>query len=606
MTQIPIFPALPLPVLAPLPAEAGEGAADPAAFLALLGEDADLPKAAATGAALEAPLLFWPASPLARLSEPETAADGPESPGLPEDADAPLDSPLAVETALLPALPAENLEPEPVADRPTDADDRDDGLNMTVQPAGDGLPAVEVSVSVVSVPVPVSTVVVPPAEPPSVQLGESVAAVQLDRPAPEVQEDVPFASPVPQPAVAAADSVGVAPSAPVGVEMPTPSRDVEPVAAAFGPQEKTDGGQEVLPAERVVPLFSPIPSAAPPPASSPPVQPVPTGETAPDRQVMPRPPEQSGPIEGTAVVEVEGDAIPAADPPGNPVEARAKEPSQPGMAREERVWRSLWPVPEMGSDISVIAPAAVAVPGLEEMILPLPGPVIMEAVGVAEGAEVAAVPGGAKPADVNAGAAEDPAAVSRPVEVTPVGVGADRSGPVASGLGPGPAPSTPSPPFIGVPVEHPVSPVHHLSPRADAGQAALAPLVHVQIVQALSPDGAVTELRLAPEELGHVRIDLRQEGDRLVMTVAAERQDTLDLLRRHAGELAAELRAAGHPGLDLSFGRWSGPGAGGGSPPGAAPEAEKAPAAGAPLQAAALLPAVAHPDRPGGGLYLRI
>nr|WP_240904269.1 flagellar hook-length control protein FliK [Rhodobacter sp. SGA-6-6] len=122
----------------------------------------------------------------------------------------------------------------------------------------------------------------------------------------------------------------------------------------------------------------------------------------------------------------------------------------------------------------------------------------------------------------------------------------------------------------------------------------------------MSPDGPVTELRLAPEELGHVRIDLRQEGDRLVMTVAAERQDTLDLLRRHAGELAAELRAAGHPGLDLSFGRWSGPGAGDGNPPGAAPEAEQAPAAGASLQAVASLPAAARPDRPGGGLYLRI
>lgn len=605
MTQIPIFPALPLPVLALLPVEGEEGAADPAAFLALLGEDADPPEAVATGPALEAPLLFWPASPLATLPAPETAADGPESPGLPENADAPLDSPLAAETALLPAPPAENLEPEPVADRPADADDPDDGLNMTVQPGGDGLPAVEVSVSALSVPVPVSAVAVPPAEPAPVQMRESVAAVQPDRPAPEVQEDVTLAPLAPQRAVAAADSVGVAPSAPVGVEMPTLSRDVEAVAAAFGPQEKTDGGQEVLPAARAVPLLSPIPSAASPPASSPPAQVAPAGETAPGKQVLPRPSGQSGPIEGTTVVEAEGDAIPAADPPGNPVEVRAKEPSQPAMAREERVWRSLWPVPETGPAALVIGAAAVAVPGPEEAVLPLPGPVIMEAGGVAEWAEVAAVPGEAKPADVNAGAVEDPAAVSRPVELAPLGAGADSSGPVASGLGPGPAPSTPSPPFIGVPVEHPVSPVHHLSPRADPGQAAPASPVQVQIVQALSPDGAVTELRLAPEELGHVRIDLRQEGDRLVMTVAAERQDTLDLLRRHAGELAAELRAAGHPGLDLSFGRWSGPGAGGGNPPGAAPEAEKAPAAGAPLQAVAPLPAV-RPDRPGGGLYLRI
>lgn len=129
---------------------------------------------------------------------------------------------------------------------------------------------------------------------------------------------------------------------------------------------------------------------------------------------------------------------------------------------------------------------------------------------------------------------------------------------------------------------------------------AVAPPVQVQIVQALSSAGPVTELRLAPEELGPVRIELRQEGDRLVMTIAAERPDTLDLLRRHAGELVAELRAAGQPEPDLGFGHWSGPG---GDPP--TPQAEGVPAE-PPLPGAASAAAASHPDRPGSGLYLRI
>jgi hypothetical protein len=95
---------------------------------------------------------------------------------------------------------------------------------------------------------------------------------------------------------------------------------------------------------------------------------------------------------------------------------------------------------------------------------------------------------------------------------------------------------------------------------------------------------------------------MRQEGERIMMTVSAERQDTLDLLRRHAGDLAAELRAAGHQGLDLSFGQWSGAGG--------QPQAEPSPAAPpAPVIAPeeiSVLPTQAQDMLPGTGLYLRI
>lgn len=87
------------------------------------------------------------------------------------------------------------------------------------------------------------------------------------------------------------------------------------------------------------------------------------------------------------------------------------------------------------------------------------------------------------------------------------------------------------------------------------------PPVPVQIVQtALAQGEGATELQLAPEELGRVRIELRTEGDRVAMLVSAERPETQDLLRRHAEKLATELRAAGFQQVDLGFGSWGQPG----------------------------------------------
>ena len=156
-----------------------------------------------------------------------------------------------------------------------------------------------------------------------------------------------------------------------------------------------------------------------------------------------------------------------------------------------------------------------------------------------------------------------------------------------------------------------LSPVHApLAHRVEAGAPPPAPTpvlpVPLQIVQAAVDVGSgVTEVRMSPEELGLVRLEVRSDGDRLVMNVSAERQDTLDLLRRHADQLAAELRNAGHQGLDLSFSRWSGRDAGpetGGQPqepPTTGPEQSK-------TAEVAAEPAALRPHIPSTGLYLRI
>ena len=164
-------------------------------------------------------------------------------------------------------------------------------------------------------------------------------------------------------------------------------------------------------------------------------------------------------------------------------------------------------------------------------------------------------------------------------------------------------------PALGVSASpHAVPSVHAQRAEGALPPSAPAPSVPLQIVQAAanSPNG-VTEIRLAPEELGQVRLEIRSDGDRVVMVVSAERQDTLDLLRRHADQLASEMRQAGHQGLDLSFGRWSGPGAESGARADQNPQdTSPADAEKPPLQAPTSNRPTLRPDLPALGLYLRI
>lgn len=72
-----------------------------------------------------------------------------------------------------------------------------------------------------------------------------------------------------------------------------------------------------------------------------------------------------------------------------------------------------------------------------------------------------------------------------------------------------------------------------------------------------SSSGA-TELALAPAELGNVRLQMEPDArdpDRLIVVITIERPETLDLFRRHAGELAEAIRNAGYSGSSIDFGQ---------------------------------------------------
>lgn len=95
-----------------------------------------------------------------------------------------------------------------------------------------------------------------------------------------------------------------------------------------------------------------------------------------------------------------------------------------------------------------------------------------------------------------------------------------------------------------------------LSPAVNPNTAGAAPYLAPTIIEMTRAgnDGPV-ELALAPEELGRLTISLQQEGDFVRVSMMAERPETLDLLRRHAGDLLADLRQSGFSGASFSFGQ---------------------------------------------------
>ena len=116
----------------------------------------------------------------------------------------------------------------------------------------------------------------------------------------------------------------------------------------------------------------------------------------------------------------------------------------------------------------------------------------------------------------------------------------------------------------------------------------------------LTTQGDRNELTLAPEELGRIRFEIRHHGDSLVVTLVAERPETLDLMRRHAGDLRSELAAAGYGSATLDFGDRDSP-----RQPPATPAAKLDDPAGQGTAPEVPTPFPLAPPAPAAGLDLR-
>lgn len=94
------------------------------------------------------------------------------------------------------------------------------------------------------------------------------------------------------------------------------------------------------------------------------------------------------------------------------------------------------------------------------------------------------------------------------------------------------------------------------SPPRPAQPAAAASL-HSQLLQhASAAIERQVEVSLAPQELGHVKFQIRHQGETVAILLSAERGETMELLRRHSDELMREFRQAGFGGASLEFGHW--------------------------------------------------
>ncbi|MBV2359323.1 flagellar hook-length control protein FliK [Thalassococcus sp. CAU 1522] len=89
---------------------------------------------------------------------------------------------------------------------------------------------------------------------------------------------------------------------------------------------------------------------------------------------------------------------------------------------------------------------------------------------------------------------------------------------------------------------------------AAPAKPATVPVAVRQVIEQMVRLGdSVVELRLDPEELGHVRMQITAGETGLQMAIAADRPETLDLLRRHIDQLARALAAAGYGEASFEF-----------------------------------------------------
>ena len=96
-------------------------------------------------------------------------------------------------------------------------------------------------------------------------------------------------------------------------------------------------------------------------------------------------------------------------------------------------------------------------------------------------------------------------------------------------------------------------------PATDSVQVQRAEIprhVSLQIAEAVQRGGDTTvELTLNPAELGRVRISLSGADAGMMVSITAERPETLDLLRRHIDMLAQDFRDLGYDTAEFAFGR---------------------------------------------------
>ena len=202
-------------------------------------------------------------------------------------------------------------------------------------------------------------------------------------------------------------------------------------------------------------------------------------------------------------------------------------------------------------------PAATAPPAPARATRPGPAPSANPAAPAPEGPEPSTPGRTVPPADGRGPDRSPPAADAAPTDlVDPVRAAAEgRAGDAPRIDGPVAAPAeTPGPRAPGS------SPATH--PAAPAASQATAMLAQVAREAGSQPPGTPLELTLDPPELGRVRLVVQAGDAGPMLQIAADRAETLELMRRHADQLSAQLREHGLHDTGFSFARTPGRGNG--------------------------------------------
>jgi flagellar hook-length control protein FliK len=102
-------------------------------------------------------------------------------------------------------------------------------------------------------------------------------------------------------------------------------------------------------------------------------------------------------------------------------------------------------------------------------------------------------------------------------------------------------------------VDAPAKPSAH-SPMPAIDRPETPRAIAVQVAEAFkTSDGDSISIRLDPEELGAVRMKLNHNDTQIIVSISAERPETLDLMRRHVDQLAQEMRGLGYASLRFDF-----------------------------------------------------
>lgn len=103
------------------------------------------------------------------------------------------------------------------------------------------------------------------------------------------------------------------------------------------------------------------------------------------------------------------------------------------------------------------------------------------------------------------------------------------------------------------PVLQLLQPVPHPKSVPRSAQTSRTEISNQIITAVVDRSSGTIELALQPDELGHLRIQLRPEGEVTRVVLHANREETLEFLRRHASDLEQDLGSSGFSNPQFSF-----------------------------------------------------